>query len=109
MNVTMKNIKKEYPKIIKVGYCELQNLLRFKNADFTTSGVYGWNADIYTVSIDTAICTGYRPLGNIELKRDIIKKYDDKALKIYCNEKDYNIAIKKIDKLLQKFIEEVTK
>ena len=104
----MRNVKKEFPKIIEVGYCELSNLLRYKNADFTTSGVYGWNADIYAITYDVAICTGYRPFGNIEVKREILKKYDDEAFEIYKNEADYNKAGEKVTKLLQKFIKEVT-
>ncbi len=108
MNVTMRNVKKEFPKIIELEYCELSNLLRYKNADFTTSGVYGWNADIYAVTYDTAICTGYRPFGNIKVKRDVIKKYDNEAFEIYKNEADYEKARGKVEKLLQKFIKEVT-
>ena len=51
-----------YYDCIKVGYCDLHDLLSFRNASAYTCGVYGWNADVYTFG-GVAIVTGYRPFG----------------------------------------------
>lgn len=42
VKVTKKEIRENYKNVISVGYCELQYLLRGKNPNFYTSGIYGW-------------------------------------------------------------------
>ena len=110
VKVTKKEIKENYKNVISVGYCELQYLLRGKNPNFYTSGVYDWGADIYQINYNTCIVTGYRSFGNIKIERDTIQKYEEKARKI-C--RDYSLnweqETKKLDKLLDKFIKEVIK
>lgn len=61
-----------YRNVIKVGYCDLQDALKWREPNFYTVGVYGWNADVYVIDYDTVIVTGYRPFGNIELPRNVI-------------------------------------
>lgn len=107
MNVTMKNIKKEYSNLISIGYCDAQYLLKFNDPSFTTSGVYGWNADIYPINNTTAIVTGYRPFGNISPDWRLLKKYEEKAEDIIKNENDYNTQKRKVQKLLDKFINQL--
>ena len=106
IRVTKKQIQEGYKNIIIAGYCDLQFLLKYRDADFNTCGVYGWNADIYKINNNTVICTGYRPFGNIR-KYGLAKKYDDKARKIIC---DYSISWEKqrakLDKLIEKFVKE---
>ena len=110
VKVTKKEIKENYKNVISVGYCELQFLLKGKNPNFYTSGIYGWGADIYQISNTACIVTGYQPFGNIEIERNTIQKYEEKARKVYC---DYSLnwkqQIKKLEKLLDKFIKEVIK
>lgn len=110
VKVTKKEIKENYKNIISIGYCELQFLLRGKEPNFYTSGVYGWGADIYQINNTTCIVTGYAPFGNIEIERNTIQKYEEKARKICC---DYSLnweqQTKKLEKLLDKFIKEVIK
>ena len=55
--ITMKETKRIYNHIIKVDYCELQSLLNLISPSAYTSGVYGWNADVYDFG-DIAIVTG---------------------------------------------------
>ena len=104
IKTTKKEIVKNFKNIIVVSYCELQNLLYFKTQDFYTCGVYGWNADIYKIDNKTVICTGYRPFGNIKVKREITKKYDSLACKILSSKASYEEKRDKIDNLLDKFI-----
>ncbi len=61
--VTKKQIMNNYPSILSLGYCELQQLLNHFSPSYYTCGVYGWNADIYIID-DICIAAGYRPFGN---------------------------------------------
>lgn len=49
-------------KIIRVGYCGLQNLLSGLDAYAYNSGVYGWNWDAFDIGGGVTVCTGYRSL-----------------------------------------------
>lgn len=109
VRVTQKQIKEGYDKILIVGYCDLYYLLRGLDPRYYTCGVYGWNSDIYHYDNRVAICTGYRPFGNVCTNdKGLNTKYNDKARKIY---EDYNTPyqkrIDKINKLLDKYIKEV--
>ena len=110
VKVTRKEIENNYKNIISVGYCDLQFLLRSENPRYYTCGVYGWKADIYHINNNTVIVTGYAPFGNIDVERKIEKKFEEKARKICC---DYSMTwqqqTKKLEKLLEKFINEVVK
>lgn len=107
IRTTKKEIMKGYKNIIVASYCDLAELLRFKEANFNTVGVYGWNADIYQIDNNTAICTGYRPFGNIE-NYDLNKKYNNQARKILYNANlSYKQREQKIDKLIEKFVKEI--
>lgn len=108
IKVKEKEIKNGYNNIISVGYCDLWYLLSPKQADYYTSGVYGWNADIYKIDYNTVIVTGYRPFGNIHASYNgITTKYNEKARKIYNDSKrTWESKQKSIEKLLEKFINE---
>lgn len=101
---TQKEIKNGYYNIISIPYCDAQFLLKGNEPIAYTAGVYGWNADIYSHG-GVAIVTGYRPFGK-SCNRDILRKYEQKARKIYenYNIKKYDTKIKKINKLLDEFI-----
>ena len=92
--ITKRVIMNAYRNVIKVGYCDLQKALKWREPNFYTAGVYGWNADVYVIDCDTVIVTGYRPFGNIELPRSVIEALN------YCTEcawshSDYN-TLKKV-------------
>ena len=61
-----------FENVIKVGYCDMEDALKWREPNFYTAGVYGWNADVYVIDDDTVIVTGYRPFGNMELSREVI-------------------------------------
>ena len=97
---TKKAIMSAYRNVIKVGYCDMQDALKWREPNFYTAGVYGWNADVYVIDYDTVIVTGYRPFGNMELSREVIdtlnkcaesitRYFDYDTAKIYlCNNLD---------------------
>ena len=72
---TMRDIKSQYPTIIQVSYCDAQNILCMDDPAAYTAGVYGWNADVYPITSGIAICTGYRPFGNIKPDRETVSRY----------------------------------
>ena len=77
---TKKAILSNYPNVIKVGYCSLQTLLKFHSPSaYTASKTYGWRADIYEITPNTVIVTGYAPFGNIVPGYETVKKYEEKA------------------------------
>jgi len=77
---TAKEIRSGYYTIISAGYCTLQNLLKDENPVAYTSGVYGWNFDVYQVN-GVAIATGYRgmPSQNDRGDYQLAREYDAKA------------------------------
>ena len=103
---TKKAVMNGYSKIICCGYCSLQNLLWHKSPEAYTCGVYGWNADIYEVN-GVAICTGYRPFGNIRPDYEMVQKYEKQAedARHYMS---YEEAREKLDLLLVEFVREAT-
>lgn len=103
---TNKAIRNNYSKIIEISYCAAQNLLRGVNRIAYTSGVYGWNADLYEVN-GVAIVTGYRPIGNIHPDYDLVREYDQKAEQV--NDYDWDVRREKINNLLEEFVRTVTK
>jgi hypothetical protein len=77
---TAKALKNGYYKIISVGYCDLQSLLSYQKPVAYSSGVYGWNFDVYEVN-GVAIVTGYRgmPEKNSKTSYELIKEYEDRS------------------------------
>lgn len=77
---TAKAIKEGYAKIICCGYCNLQSLLSCEDPVAYSSGVYGWNFDVYAFN-GVAIATGYRgmPSKNTKAPYDLIREYEKKA------------------------------
>lgn len=108
IKVRKKDILNSYKNIICVGYCDIQTLLRSKDARFYTSGVYGWNADIYEIDNNTCIVTGYRPFGNIYASYSgICSKYEKKAREIMQNRMlTYEQQCEKLDTLSKDFVQE---
>ena len=112
---TKKAVQSNYRNIIRVGAVELYYLLKFTEPTAYTSGVYGWNADVYDFD-NVAIVMGYRPFGNITPDYDIVEKYNQLGREIYEEEhnpaKDWNEEQEekenRLNQLIQKFIEELT-
>lgn len=89
--ITKKAIMSAYCNVIKVGYCDMQDALKWREPNFYTAGVYGWNSDVYVIDYDTVIVTGYRPFGNVELPREVIDTLNKcaKSITRYLN---YDLA-----------------
>ena len=59
---TQKQIKTNYT-VIKVPYCGLQTLLRYRSPIAYTTRVEGWASDVYDLGYGVAVSTGYQPFG----------------------------------------------
>lgn len=88
---TKRAIMHAYENVIKVDYCDLQDALKWREPDFYTAGVYGWNSDVYVIDYSTVIVTGCRPFGNIELPREVINTLNKCAVSI-THYLDYDMA-----------------
>ena len=104
---TQKEIKRLFKNVIRVGYCEVDALLKFEGVQWYNYGTNGWNCDITMIDLDTVIVSGYRPFGNIKPDYDVVRKYNDKAKEILKSNSNSEIAREKISKLVKKFVEEV--
>lgn len=60
---TARAIRENYgSRILSIGYCDAQALLRYETPFAYSAGVYGWNCDYYDID-GVCISTGYRPIG----------------------------------------------
>ena len=77
--LTMRQVKAAGIPIIRVGYCELQNVLDHFHRIGYCAGKYGWNCDVYRSS-QYIITTGYRPFGETKADHATCAKWERKAM-----------------------------
>ena len=103
--ITKKAILNGFPKVIAIGYCGAQFLLTYKNAQYYTySNMYGWRADVYIISDDIAIVTGYAPFGNIRPNYDLVNEFENKARLAFDNIRHYEDRRDVVNSYLNEFI-----
>ena len=84
--VTRKEIKERFNTILKVSYCNAQNLLNFENEFAYSTRAEGWACDYYNID-GVIISTGYAPIGK-DTNYNLLREYDEQARTILS---DYNI------------------
>lgn len=97
-----------FNKVIEIGYADLSNLLEFREPIAYTSGVYGWNANVYDMGSGVAIVTGYRAFGNTSVDYDKVREYDQKARQLRT-ELRWEYVKEETEKLIDEFLGEVAK
>ena len=98
---TAKALRENAYNLRSAGYCDLQNLLRARDANAYTCGVYGWNFDVYDV-YGLTICTGYRGMPGKRL--DDISDYEAKAGAVWSDyTKSYDERREEVEQLLRDF------
>lgn len=117
LKASKREIKENSYRILSVGYCDAQYLLRACEPFSYCCGVYGWSCDNYEINNGKhrlIISTGYAPIESqniskdiLKRKYDIVKKYEDKARKINCEVSGWDNIKKRLDRLVNKFVEEV--
>ena len=98
---TAKALREGACNLRSAGYCDLCNLLRAHDANAYTSGVYGWNFDVYEV-YGLTICTGYRGMPGKRLEG--IAEYEAKAADVWSDyNKSYDERCEEVEQLLHEF------
>ena len=103
---TKKAIMTKFNKIIAVPYCGLQYLLSYESPVAYTANREGWASDIYYMGGEVVIVTGYAPFGNVRPSRDLLKKYENKAMEIF-SDSNWEKKPYLLKDLQKEFIEEV--
>ena len=98
IKVTKKSIREKYPKIIRVGYCNIAYLLRYKKPFAYSSGINGWSCDYYNID-GVIISTGYNPIGNIESNYKVMEIYNGYA-KTYVSKNEFKEQYEKMENYL---------
>lgn len=117
LRATKKEIKQDSYRVLAVGYCDLQYLLRGCEPFAYSCGVYGWCCDYYDLyngRYRLTISTGYSPLSSQNIpkekeakKWDIFQRYESKARKIVNTCGSWEQTQKKLQKLVDAFINEM--
>lgn len=100
LKTTKSNVKENYYRILSIGYCDAQYLLKYKHAFGYSTRVEGWACDYYDID-GVCISTGYSPLADKNMKYDykVVREYEEKAISATKDE---------IDVLLTEMIEKLT-
>ena len=104
MRATRKDIYNGAARVVRVGYCGAQNLLRGVDAFASNAGVYGWNWSAYNVGGGVVICTGYRNLTG-DVMHETVKKYDEQAREA-CALTDWREREKRLNGIRAAFVRE---
>lgn len=104
---TQKEIRRSYKKVISVNYCGLQSMLSCMNPIAYTVRAEGWASDVYEVSHDVAISTGYSPFGNVKPAYEVVKKYEDMAIAVCSSTTVWNERSELLKEITLRFTEEV--
>ena len=105
---TKKAVMQGYYNVIQVGHCKLYELLRLSDPVAYTAGVDGWHADVYEVNGQVAIVMGGQSFGNVKQSYEVMEKYENQAHEVLKSSK-WDTARDELEKLINEFVEDVTK
>lgn len=80
LRTTKKEVREGYHKILSIGYCDAQYLLKYSRPFGYSAGVYGWACDYYDID-GICISTGYSPIADKNMRHDynLVREYEEKA------------------------------
>jgi hypothetical protein len=107
LRATKREMREGYNKIISVGYCDLQTLLKYESPFAYSYRTEGWSCDYYDID-NVLISTGYAPLSNknVTCSYDTIRKYEALARKTEEDYLPWYEAKKRMRSLVEKFVSE---
>lgn len=80
IKATKKQITQQASRVLSVGYCALQTLLKYKSPFAYSAGIYGWTCDYYDAGDGLIISTGYSTAGTAtKAEVQIMNEYERKA------------------------------
>lgn len=80
--MTKKELSNGFSKVLKINYCDLQDLTKYCKKIGYNSGMYGWNWDAFILNYDIAICTGYRGMTGDNVPDECIEEINEKIAEI---------------------------
>lgn len=98
VKVSKKSIKENFRNVYCLDMSKANTIFYGQSPAYYTSGIYGWNCDVYIIDNNTAVTVGYRPFGDC-LPEAIEKDMFQKAKKIEWSSKSYAEAVRKITAL----------
>lgn len=104
IKVTKKAMKDEFTRIVRIGYCDAQYLLKFVEPFAYSTRAEGWACDYYNIN-GILISTGYAPLEsrNAKTNYETTRKFDDEARNIVYN---YNLTYEEQQEQVRKLLDE---
>ena len=110
LQATKKEMREHYGRILSVGYCCLQRLLKYETSFVYSVRAYGWSCDYYDVD-NVLISTGYSPLSNCNVKvsYDMIHDYEKLAEVLDSDYLPYHEAKIRMRVLVEQFVAECIK
>lgn len=103
---TLKAINANYNNVICLPYCAAQTMLSVISPVAYAAGRDGWSCDVYEVA-GVAICTGYRPTGNIRPAYDTVQEFERRAQSIGREFWSWDERKPRLLELLRDFVETV--
>ena len=102
LRATKKEMREGYDKVLRIGYCNAQNLLWGEEPFAYSAARYGCNCHYYDVH-GVLISTGYSPIESKGMKSDYgrIQEYDKRAERIRFEIKDFTVRRQKTRELLK--------
>lgn len=79
IKLTCKDLYSGGSKVVRIGYCGAQYLLRGLDRLGYNRGSYGWNWDAYDIGGGVIVCTGYRNLIGDTIKRGEVERLNNAA------------------------------
>lgn len=107
MRVYKKHVRAAYPIVAYCGYCDLQYTLYFTSKFAHTERAEGWGCDVYEITPDIALTTGYAPFGNRRLPLALTERYEKKAKQILEENSCNYTAKEKLEALLNELAAEI--
>lgn len=108
LRATKKEMREGYDKVLRIGYCNAQNLLWGEEPFAYSTGRYGWCCDYYDIG-GVLISTGYSPLESKGMKSDYrrIQEYDKRAEEIRYGNEDFDTQRQQTRELLEAMLSEM--
>lgn len=114
--ITKKEVRNTNFRIIGIGDCDMQFLLRHHDYNLYSAGIYGWSCDYYIINSDntgmptpyTVISTGYQPLNDKGTKPDpvLLRLFEKYASLVLDSATEASTAVKQswLNRLLSAFV-----
>ena len=110
LQATKKQMRQHH-RIISIGYCDAESLLKYQEPFAYSAGINGWACDYYYAN-GILLSTGYSPLSNkntVENNYKTVREYNDKARTIVHSDIDYETKKEQVNALLVEMVSALTK